>query len=107
MKNLTSIIGLILIVLAVLCGYFMDFPQTWMLQVVSASAGLAMVFLDQVKKRDKKDYWKVYVIGFILSIGTILAIFGGVSDATITTIIGAVLIVAGAAVGVLAGVKNG
>ncbi len=107
MKNLTSIIGLILIVAAVFGGYFMDFPQDWMLQVVAAAAGLALVISNQAKKLEKKAAWKAYLIGFLLAIGTILATYGGISESIITTIVGSLLVIAGIAVGVLAGVKNG
>ena len=104
--NLTAIVGLMLIVVSVFAGYILDFNGDWIAQVAGAAAGLGLIINAQVKKKEKAR-WKVFLIGGGLAVGVILAVVGGVSESIITTVVGSVLVIAGAAVGIVSGVRNG
>lgn len=104
--NVLAIIGLVLIAAFVILGYVWSFEQAWIVQLVGASAGLALIVGSGVDKKEPVDKWKGYLIGFGVSIGTILAVIGGIQESIITTIIGAVLLVAGAVVGIIMGQRE-
>lgn len=104
--NLTAIIGLLLIVVAVFAGYILDFNGDWIAQAAGAAAGLGLIINAQVKKKEKAR-WKVYLIAGGVVVGVILAVVGGVSESIITTVVGSVLVIAGAAVGIVSGARNG
>ena len=105
--NIWAIIGILLIVVFAVIGHSLKFDQAWIVSIAGAAVGLGVVLRNQGAKRKKGERWKAYAIGGGVALGTILAVVGGVNESIITTIIGSVLVIAGAAVGIVSGVKNG
>jgi len=101
--NVLAVIGLVLVVVFVVLGFVWDFEQAWMLTTVGASSGLALVIMAGVEKQPIGSKWKGFLIGLGLSAGTMVAVFGGVEESLITTIIGAVVLI----VTVILGIING
>lgn len=104
--NVMAIIGLVLIVGFVVAGYFMNFGQAWIIQVVGASVGLAMVVGSAVEKQPIGSKWKAYLIGIGIAAGTMLATFGGINESIIVSIVGAVILVATVVIGIINGQKD-
>jgi len=104
--NVLAIVGLVLVVVFVVLGFVWEFEQAWMLTVVGASAGLALIVMTGVEKQPTGSKWKAYLIGIGLSIGTMLAVFGGVQESVITTIIGAVILIATVIFGLIKGQRE-
>lgn len=88
-----QIVGIVLVIAAVAFGYFAGFSESWMIAVVAGAAGLMMVIMPEVEKSAKGKKWRPILIAFGLTVGTMLAIGGGMAEATITMIIGLVIAV--------------
>ena len=101
--NVLAVIGLVLVVAFVVLGFVWEFEQAWMLTTVGASAGLALVVMTGVEKQPTGSRWKGFLIGLGLSAGTMVAVFGGVQESVITTIIGAVILIATVVIGLIKG----
>ena len=104
--NLWAIVGVLLVIVFVFAGHILDFNGDWIVQVAGAAAGLGLIINAKAEKT-KTPRWQVFLVGGGLSLGVILAVVGGVNEQIITTIAGSVLVIAGAAVGIVSGAKNG
>jgi hypothetical protein len=98
--KILQIIGIVLIVAAVALGAFSNIGEAWMLAVVAGSAGLVMTIIPEVKAAPAGKGWIPALVAGGLSAGTTFAIIGGVTEATLTTIIGLVI----AAVSIILGI---
>lgn len=99
--NLVALIGLILIIGFVAAGFVMNFETAWMLSVVGASAGLALLIGQTVEQEPVGSKWKAYLIGAGLSIGTMVSVFGGMSESVLVSIVGAVVLITSVILGIL------
>jgi len=99
--NVVAIVGLILVVGFVAVGFILNFETAWMLSIVGASAGLAMLIGEVVEKEPTGDKWKAYLIGAGLSIGTMVSVFGGITESVLTSVVGAVVLLVAVVLGVL------
>jgi hypothetical protein len=90
MKQIFIWIGLALVVIGAAIGAFLGIPAATWIELAACAVGLATCVISIVKSAEKKD-WKLYVALFAIVIGTILLIFGGMAESTITTIITSVI----------------
>lgn len=99
--NLMAIIGLVLIVGFVVFGFVSNFETSWLLSIVGASAGLAMIIGEVANKEPDGSKWKAILVGTGLSVGTMMAVFGGVTESAIVSIVGAVIVIVTVIIGIL------
>lgn len=104
--NVLAIIGIAIVVAFVILGFVWSFDQAWILEVVGISAGLGLVIGSGVEKLPTGQKWRGFLIGGGLSVGAMLAVIGGITESTLTTIIGAVVVVAAAVFGVIMGQRE-
>lgn len=94
MKNsIFSIIGLCLIAVSAILGYFVNVNATVIISIVGAFSGATLIVMDAVKKAKKEGNldWKLWVAVIGASIGGCLCAIGGVSENVITSVVGAVI----------------
>ncbi len=101
--NVLAVIGLVIVVVFAVLGFVWDFEQGWMIEIVGASAGLALVVSAGIEKQGTGSKWKGYLIGLGLSAGAMIAVIGGVQESILATIIGAVILIATVIIGVIKG----
>lgn len=90
MKQIFIWIGLALVVIGAAIGAFLGIPAATWIELAGCAVGLAICVISIVKSTEKKD-WKLYVALSAIVVGTILLIFGGMAESTITTIITSVI----------------
>ena len=91
MKTFLQIIGILVVIVGVILGQIWDFSEDWLIEVIGASVVIATLLVNKAKE---KSPWKVYLIGGLVTIGTIAAVIGGMTESTIVTVVGAVVAVA-------------
>jgi hypothetical protein len=101
--NVLAVVGLVIVVAFVVLGFIWDFKQAWMIEIVGAAAGLALVVTSGIEKQPTGSKWKGFLIGLGLSSGAMLAVIGGVQESVITTVIGAIVLIATVIIGVIKG----
>lgn len=99
--NILAVVGLVLIVGAVGFGFFTGFDQSWLIEIVGASTGLALVVSSVVEKQPIGSKWKAILVASGISFGTILAVSGGSTESAILTVVGAVIAILTVVMGVL------
>ncbi|HBB42496.1 MAG TPA: hypothetical protein DCZ74_03185 [Treponema sp.] len=90
MKNIFTWIGLALVVIGAAVGAFTGIEAAKWIELAACSVGLAVCVVSIVNGSERKD-WKVYVALAGIAVGTVLLIWGGMAENTITTIISAVI----------------
>ena len=90
MKQIFTWIGLALVVIGAAIGAFTGIEAAKWIELAACAVGLATCIISVVKTSDKKD-WKLYVALIGIVAGTILLIFGGMAESTVTTIITSVI----------------
>jgi len=90
MKNIFIYVGLALIIAGAVIGNFTGVAAASWIELAGFAFGLASCIAGIVNKAEKKD-WKLYVSLFAISIGTILLVWAGIAQETITSLITAVI----------------
>lgn len=99
--NVLAIVGLVIMLAFVVFGFFIDFDQAWMLELVGVSVGLALVISTGVEKQPVGSKWKAYLIGIGVSAGAMVATFGGIKEDILISLIGAVMLIAAVILGII------
>ena len=90
MRQIITFIGLALVVIGAAVGAFTGLDAAKWIELAACAVGLATCIISVVKSSDRKD-WKLYVALCGIVAGTILLIFGGMAESTVTTIITSVI----------------
>lgn len=90
MKNIFIYVGLALIIVGAAIGNFTGIPVANWIELAGFAAGLASCVVGIVQKTEKKD-WKLYLSLIAICIGTILLIWAGIAESTVTSLITAVI----------------
>lgn len=90
MKNIFIYVGLALIIAGAVIGNFTGIAAANWIELAGFAFGLASCITGIVSKAEKKD-WKLYMSLFAISVGTILLVWAGITQETITSLITAVI----------------
>ena len=85
MKNILIYLGVAVLIAATIIAQFTGVPHADFIQLAGLAVGLALAAIGIIKKAEKKD-WKLYssITGVI--VGSMLLVFGGVTEDKITSI---------------------
>jgi len=85
MKNILIYLGVAVLIAATIIAQFTGVPHADFIQLAGLAVGLALAVIGTVEKAEKKD-WKLYgsVAGVI--VGSMLLVFGGITEDKITSI---------------------
>lgn len=89
MKNIFTYLGIVLVVAASVIGSFTGVEVSRWVEFSGYAVGLALCTVSIVDRAKSKD-WKLYIALSGVAIGTILLVFAGISESTITSIMAAV-----------------
>lgn len=108
MNKILKLIGALLIVAAAVIGYFFDFSGDAVVNIATASFGLAFIVISTITdaKEKGKLNWVTYLLIALSILGGVLVCIGGVAESLIATIVGAALALVAVIVGLISANKK-
>lgn len=102
MKNISwkTLVGLILVTAGVVCGILFDVPAVDITAIVATVIGATTTIMDTLMN-DKISGWKAWLFVLLLVAGTSVMTIGGATASTITSVVGAVILIANVVFGII------
>lgn len=93
-KGIVPIIGIVLLVAGFLIALLLNYAMTNIISIISAFIG-AWLIMVYILKRKRHRIWGDYMFFSVITVGSVIFVFGGFDRETIISISGALVVLLG------------